>query len=223
MKKITSLLVFLTTISLNIYSQHCAPIDKTIPSEISVIRMENSLNFQFEFAKNGGQIKKAYQIYFIGYLDKNKEQVFEEQKKEELMHKQLVNIFNKSICVILRKDIITLAERYDKTDQASIYSYSTNISFDHFAKAMIEHGGFKEEDRFWGQFKIAVFIPFLDLKEYSTDVRLPEYTHECNYDGRSALLFQDFPYLFKLHSRIEYDKKMGNYYIAPRRIDEGGK
>ncbi len=112
------------------------------------------MNFQFEFVKNGGQIKRAYQIYFIGYLDKDKEKVFEEQEKGDFNRKHLVNIIDKSVCVILNKDIIKLADRYDKADHASIYSYSANIGFNTLTKAMIRHAGFKKEEGFIGEFKI---------------------------------------------------------------------
>ena len=223
MIKLFSLLFLTLVIAADSYSQHCAPIDKTIITEISTIRLENSLNFQFEFVKNGGQIKKAYQIYFIGYLDKNKEKVFEEEEKGDLNQRHLVNVFDKSSCIIIKKDIIKLADRYDHNDTASIYSYSTNIEFENLSRAMIDHTGFKESEGFLGEFRIVVFIPFLDAKEFSDDLRLQEYTHECNYERSSALIFQSLPYRFEIYLRDEYEKKLGDYYIAPRRIEKGGK
>ncbi|NJO90310.1 MAG: hypothetical protein HC831_16220 [Chloroflexia bacterium] len=60
--------------------QHCAPITKTDLNEVSVVRVDSSLKFQFEFVKSGGQIKEAYQVYFLAYFEKDKDAVFKEEK-----------------------------------------------------------------------------------------------------------------------------------------------
>ncbi len=78
---------------------------------------------------------------------------------------------------------------------------------------MIEHADFKENNKYFGKFKIAAFIPFLDSKEYADDPRLPKDTHECNYAGKSALIFQELPYQFKIYFNSRYEKK--NYNVVP--------
>lgn len=198
-------------------SQHCAPITKTILNEVSISRVNNSLNFQFEFIKNGGQIKDAYQLYLIAYLEKNKSKVFKESQKAS-NGKHLMNIYNEATTVILNRDIIKQSLRYDKIAGGTIYGYAASLNLKDISKKIILHGNFKKQDDFLGKFKVAVFIPFLDDKEYSVDLlQLPNDTHECNYDGRSALILQELDYTFKIYTRNDDNTKESYFIILEKK------
>jgi hypothetical protein len=214
MKRVSFIIFICNVIASSVAAQHCAPITKTALNEVSVIRIDSSLKIQFEFVKNGGQIKDAYQVYLLAYLKKDKNDVFEEEQKASFRKKQLVNIYNQNTTIILKKDIIKQAVRYDKAAEGTIYGFSGTIKIIEIAKKVVKHGNFMKENNYWGEFKIAVFIPFLDDKEHSVDQRLPKDTHECNYQGRSFLILQELNHTFKIYSEDtnNSDKK---FYIVP--------
>ncbi len=198
-----------------IIAQHCAPITKTVLREISVIRIDSLLNFQFEFEKSGGQIKEAYQVYLLAYLEKNKNDVFKEEKNANGWRlKQLVNIYNQNTTVILKRSIIKQSVKYDKTAEATIYGYSESLKIKEIFKKIIVCGKLKNENNCWGEFKLAVFIPFLDDEKHSIDQPLPKDAHECNYEGRSFLILQELNYTFKIYSDGS-NKSEEKFFIIP--------
>ncbi len=213
MKKSLTLLILCSFIAPGIYSQHCAPIDLLALDKILVERTDSNLRFQFEFLKNGGQTKEAYQVYIIAYLKENKDKITIEKFDEDINHNRLI-LVEGNLSSIIKKDIIKLG-MYSKQKGGYVYSYSSLIGMNKITEQVISQSKFEKKGNYQGEFKVAVFIPFLVDTSYSTDKRLPKDTHECNYAGRSALIFQELDYTFRIYSESKNDKAAINYLIRP--------
>ncbi|MEN8123302.1 MAG: hypothetical protein ABFS35_23395 [Bacteroidota bacterium] len=205
-KNILSIMFVFFSMELMI-GQHCAPIIESWLSEINIKHKDKKLNIDIEYSKTGGQQKKAYQIYLIAYLEKNEQKV---------LNRPLNNSQNDSLSIILKTDIIARTE-------TGIYPYNYNFDVNKMVEKLKRANLLKERDkeihggygRFKEKFKLIVFIPFLEDKNYSTHISLPEDKHECNYAGKKALLFTPLPYSFSIHYGTVQGKKLGkgNYSI----------
>ena len=189
------------------FGQHCAPIIESWLSQISVHHESKSLNIELEYSKRGGQIKKAYQIYVIAYLEKDEETVLNESFN---------NLKNDSLSTILTTDIISRTEK-------GTYQYNYSIDVNKLTKLLIKTKLLKEIDKisyggygnYKNKFKLIVFIPFLEDKKYSTSWKLQQDKHECNYASHKSLLYQPLPYSFSIHYGIMQGRNLGqgNFYI----------
>lgn len=190
-------------------AQHCPPIVESFLSQISVRHdsQDQALDLKLEYSKTGGQPKPAYQIYLLAYFEKNEHRV-PAPPPADLIDKQAMRVVH------------TGAIKRNKNGR---YELELRLDMNELAKKIIELGGLTEKDREnpggWGylkdNFRLAVFIPFLEDRTYSVLDGLPEDKHECNYTRERALLFQPLPYSFGIHFGTVLAVRLaeGNYYI----------
>ena len=199
----------------SVLGQHCAPIEESYLTTVSLSHQEENLKFHLEYFKSGGKVKQAYQIYLIAYLEKNESAVFEEQKEKGKINAQLKNIKNDSVVMILDTEVIRLSEN-------KVYIYDYTVSMNKLVETIVKKSKLDKKDRhsnggygyFNDKIKIAVLIPFLESTELSNDKRLPSDKHECNYAGKSSLLFQPLPYEFEIQFGTKLGKSLNDdFYI----------
>ncbi len=182
-------------------AQHCAPITESYLSEISVKRIEDGIELKFEYIKDGGQIKEAYQAYLIVYSDSNSNKIAKLSPQQAIDAKLLTIIDTQLI----------------KRNKEGSYEFEYELNTSKFSETLIKSERFA---RVYNHIRIAVFIPFLHDKKYSIIAGLPEDKHECNPRGGSALIFDTIPqklYMYFGPSQAERLKKLyimkinGNY------------
>jgi hypothetical protein len=190
-------------------AQHCAPIVESFLSQISIAHdsTNQALDLKMKYSKTGGQAKAKYQIYLLAYLEKNESRV-PAPLPADLIDKQVVRVLH--------------TEAVKRSKDGS-YDFELRLNMNDLAKKIIGLGHLTEKDREapggWGSFKdnfrLAVFVPFLEDSTYSVLDGLPEDRHECNYTRERALLFQPLPYSFSIHFGIVQARELaeGKYYI----------
>ena len=166
----------------DVLGQHCAPIVESYLSGASVKRNKAGIEFQYTYTKTGGQTKDAFQAYVLAYTDANAKEV-EKLTPQKAIEKGLAKIVHTQLA---------------KRTESGTYGIKYSLGTKEFTAKMLEAklidksrtadtGGWKSFD---DDLHLAVFIPFLDDKKYSVLEDLPDDTHECNYRGDAALLFQ---------------------------------
>jgi hypothetical protein len=184
-------------------AQHCAPIMESYLSRISIKHdaKDQALDLKVEYSKTGGRQKPKYQIYLLAYLEKNEPRV-PAPLPADLIDKQFVRVLH------------TQAVERNKD---GAYEFDLRLNMHELAEKIIELGSLTEKDRedrrstgyYKDNFRLAVFVPFLEDRTYSVLDSLPKDKHECNYTQERALLFQPLPYSFSIHFGIV----QGNYFI----------
>jgi hypothetical protein len=181
-------------------AQHCAPICESYFSVIKVGHNEESLRVELNYTKTGGRLKAKYQLYLFAFFERNKEAIFFSLPE---------NIFNDSIATVLNTDVVELNE--------GDYRYQKSFQMDDLVSQLLKttHGDstVSGADGFFpDNFSMGVFIPFLE-SSYSNNKYLPTDKHECNYDGRSFLLFQPLPYSFRIKFGSRLGHKIKKYFV----------
>lgn len=177
-------------------AQHCAPISESYLSLISIKHdpTGQSLNLKLDYSKRGGAFKEKYQIYLLAYLEKDEERV-PGPATGDLIDKKVVRVLQTEVT---------------QRDKEGTFPFRLQLDVQELAKKIIELGRLTDKDRQdfggWGRFednfRLAVFVPFLDDRAYSVLPGLPDDRHECNYDRRRVLLFQKLPYSFGIRFGI---------------------
>ena len=188
-------------------AQHCPPIADSYLSALSISRTKQKISFTANYMKTGGQAKDSYQVYVLAYSDSN---------AEEIMSSSAQTAIENSNVTVLEKQ---LAKRNDEGK----FELAWELDSQAFVKMMVDddrisnkrltnNGGW---ERFNDDIRLALFIPFLDDKEYSNIDGLPEDRHECNYMNESALLFEQLPHRLSVHFGIVQGYKLnkGHYHI----------
>jgi hypothetical protein len=164
------------------FGQHCPPIVESYLSGTTVKRSGKGIEFQFAYTKTGGQTKEAFQAYVLAYADASADEV-EKLTPQKAIEQGLAKVIHTQLT---------------KREESGTYNITCNLVTEDFTAKMLEAklidksratntGGWKSFD---DDLRLAVFIPFLDDEKYSALEGLPEDTHECNYRGDAALLFQ---------------------------------
>ena len=187
--------------------QHCPPIVESYLSATSVKRNDEGLEFSVTYSKTGGRPKAAYQAYLVAFPTKNAATVTQLTPQQAIAKKHVAIIETKVI----------------KIDRNREYQFKFQIETEDFVEKLLKEkliarnrisnlGGWKSFD---DQIQLAVFIPFLEDEKYSVLDELPGDSHECNYRGDSALLFEPFgPKLEVCYGVVQATKlKDGEHYI----------
>ena len=178
-------------------AQHCAPLYQTYLSEVSmrIVRAErpadDKLRIHVQYAKEGGQDPAAYQGYLIAYLDRNAAKVPAPAPAE---------VLDPTAMVVLHTQLMKRREQANSPGPQT-YDLDFEISCEQLVQKLVEHGKLGAADRddvngwlcYRDQIRFALFVPWLEDKEYSVLRGLPEDRHECNYLRSRALLFQELP------------------------------
>jgi hypothetical protein len=162
-------------------AQHCPPILESYLSSVIAKRSKDGVAFTFSYAKSGGQPKAAYQSYILVYADADAGKISELTPQKAIAD---------GIATVLHTQIA-------KGNNEGNYEFECKLDVESFVSGMQKSGKLsKDKAKNFGSWKryptlrLAVFIPFLDDKEYSVLKELPDDRHECNYNGDAALLFQ---------------------------------
>lgn len=208
-------LFFSSTVQLQ--AQHCAPIVESYLSGTRIQRTEDGINLSFHYTKTGGQMKSAYQAYLLAYPGKFYDAIEQASPQKALADKH---------ALILQT---VLAKRNESGEYEFAFQLTTKTFVQQLLDAnLISHnevddfGGWK---RFAEPIRLAVFIPFLEDKEYSTLAKLPAEKHECNYSAAPALLFEslssEIDVCFGIVQAVQL--KEGEYYIEwmqrPKKVE----
>ncbi len=159
-------------------AQPCPPISESYLSGTAVKRSKDGLDFQIAYSKSGGQRKESYQAYILAYADISSEKI------AKLTPQQAIKDGSATI----------IHTQISSRDNSGEYQIDFQLDRKKFVEKMLTAKQIaKTDDGGWGwdnEVRLAVFIPFLDDKEYSVLEGLPRDKHECNYRDDSALLFQ---------------------------------
>jgi len=175
------------------HAQHCAPIVESFLSRVSVQHdyKNDAIDLSVEYSKIGGRSMAKYQVYLLAYLEKN---------EHRIPAPPPAKFIDKEVVLILHTETI-------KRKAGSKYDFDLQLDTNELARKIINFAKFTKEDEqglgswksFKDKFRLAVFVPFLEDRDYSVLPDLPEDKHECNYPNNRALLFQPLPYYFSIH------------------------
>ena len=188
-------------------AQHCPPIVESYLSATSVDRNDDGLEFSMTYSKTGGQPKLAYQAYLVAFSVESADTIAKLTPQQALAKGHAAIIETK------------IAQRNKRGKYESKFSLKTEAFVETLLTAKLikksrvnDSGGWKS---YGDQIRLAVFIPFLDDEKYSVLEDLPDDTHECNYRGDSALLFEplgpDLQICFGVVQAVQL--KAGKHYI----------
>jgi hypothetical protein len=188
-------------------AQHCAPIVESYLSTIDIQRTKTGFDFEFQYSKTGGQRKTAYQAYLLVYTDSNEDRIAK-MTPQQAISENLATVVNTQLAK--RNDSGRYEIRWPLDTKTFVQKLLSEklISMDRVEDA----GGWKG---YQDKIRLAVFIPFLDDKEYSVIEGLPDNKHECNYRGDAALLFETIQTKIDIRFGIVQAIKLqdGEHYI----------
>jgi hypothetical protein len=163
-------------------AQRCPPIVESFLSSSSVTRSKGGLNLSFAYSKTGGQPKTSYQAYLVAFPLKNAATISKLTPQQAIADKHVLIIETK---IIKRAKNSKYESKFDIETEAFVEKLiaAEKIKMNRVS----DLGGWKSFD---DQIQLALFIPFLDDEKYSVLDGLPDDSHECNYRGDSALLFE---------------------------------
>lgn len=206
-----SLVAFIFLIN-DLNAQHCEPIYESFLSSFSVRRSpdtlhEDTLDFNIEYTKTGGNPKESYQVYLLAYKYSDTEKI------QNLTPQQVIE---EKLATVVHTQLIQTKQ----SGNSRTYGIQWKLKQQEFVKKMLDDslldknqikgsGGWK---RFEDEIRIAVFIPFLEDDKYSVIRGLPDYKHECNYGGEAALIFDSLPLILSIHSGIVQATKLPSGY-----------
>lgn len=201
---------FLITYILNlpdVKGQHCPPIYESYLESITIKHVKDGIALNIDYKKSGGQTKDAYQAYVLAYSHFDTDKLLElspqeaiEAKVVSVVHTQLAKRQESGCygiqCLLKTHDLVETMLKDSKLD----------------LKQVEDSDGWKV---FKGRVRLAVFIPFLDDKKFSTIDGSPEKKHECNYYGEDGLIFETLPHTLTVHFGIvqAFTIPDGEYYI----------
>ena len=188
-------------------AQHCAPIVESYLNQIDIERNDAGISIKLGYTKTGGRTLSAYQAYLIAFSNE------EFPKVAKLSPKQ-----------ILEKNLATVIEtKLIKRNESGTYTCKFEIETEPFVAKLLKKqllskdriediGGWKSFDT---QVRLALFIPYLEDKEFATLDGLPEDRHECTYGDEVALLFETLPQQLTVHFGIAQATRLkpGRHYI----------
>ncbi len=162
-------------------------------------------------------MKSAYQAYLLAYPGKFKGEIEKAAPQKSITEKHAFIVQT------------VLANKNESGEYEFAFQLKTKTLVQQLFDAnLISHnevddfGGWK---RFSEPIRLAVFIPFLADKEYSTLAELPAEKHECNYSAAPALLFEslssELDVCFGIVQAVQL--KEGEYYIEwmqrPKKVE----
>ena len=167
-------------------AQHCPGILESYLSGISVKREDESIKIAAEYRKSGGRDKARYQAYLVAYFEKDAGKFVTREPKER---------------VDLERVAVLHTQLIEKNRDGG-YDLAFTMSERELANTMLRHGEANSKEKMpkWpvgtykDNFRMAIFIPFLEDSKYSVLKGLPEDRHECNYSGSlPPSYFKNFP------------------------------
>ena len=190
-----------------VLAQHCAPIVESYLSRVDISRDGDGVNFRIEYAKTGGQTKKAYQAYLLAYRNRDAAKIAG-LAPQKVIESGLATVVHTQLA---------------KRNKRGRYSLAWTLDQQPFVEKMLKDSRLQRKEttdiggwmRFDDEMRIAVFIPFLEDKKYSVIEGLPKKKHECNYGGDSALLFEPLSQRLTVHYGIVQAVRLpeGKYYV----------
>lgn len=167
-------------------AQHCAPISESYLGGIRLSRNDEGLVLDLQYCKTGGSSKAAYQAYLLAYSDVNSQQL-SQLTPQQALERKLVTIIGTQVTKLDERGRYPFVWEL-KTEQLVEELRAAGVIS---AERVDDVGGWKN---YKDQIRLAIFIPFLEDRTYSTLEGLPEDRHECNYADEAALLFERLPY-----------------------------
>ncbi len=175
------LLIMMTAANLGL-AQHCPPLSETYLSSVKLKHSKQGVDLEAVYSKVGGQSKQAYQAYLLAFSDSNAKRIAEMTAQQAITEK---------LAIVVETILI-------KRDKNGDYPARWQLNTEKFVESLLKEnliakervddaGGWKS---FSDEIHLAVFIPFLEDKQYSQIEGLPTDKHECNYANESALLFE---------------------------------
>lgn len=188
-------------------AQHCAPIVESYLSTIDLTRSEEGLNLSLRYSKTGGRSKSAYQAYILAYSDKNSAKLVELTPQKAIAEK-LVTVLHTQAAKQNEEGNYEIEFKLNTQDFVELLLKEKQISLD----SVTDTGGWKSFD---SPIRLALFIPFLDDKQFSRIDGLPEDKHECNYGNKSALFYDSLSTQMQICFGIVQATRLreGEYYL----------
>jgi hypothetical protein len=188
-------------------AQHCAPIVESYLSTIDITRSEEGLNLSLKYSKTGGRTKSTYQAYILAYSDKNRAKVLELTAQEAIAEK-LVTVLHTQAAKQNEEGNYEIEFKLNTQNFVERLLKEKQISLD----SVTDTGGWKSFD---SPIRLALFIPFLDDKQFSRIDGLPEDKHECNYGNKSALFYDSLSTQLQICFGIVQATRLreGEYFI----------
>lgn len=168
-----------------VVAQHCAPITESYLSGIQLERQADGLQLSLQYSKTGGRRQRAYQAYLVAFPERLSAQVAE-LTPQRAIEKKLVTVIQTQL---IPRDAAGQYQSQWKLETEPLVEQL--ITADVISADRVNDvGGWKS---YQDQLRFAVFIPFLEDDAYSNLEGLPADTHECNYAGEAALLYERLP------------------------------
>lgn len=163
-------------------AQHCPPLSETYLSSVKLKHSKEGIDLDVVYSKVGGQIKPAYQAYLLAFTESNARRIAELTAQQAIREKLAVVVDT------------TLIKRAESGDYPVRWQLNTTKFVESLQKEKLISKERVDDAGGWMSFSdeihLAVFIPFLEDKQYSKIEGLPADKHECNYANESALLFE---------------------------------
>jgi hypothetical protein len=187
-------------------AQHCAPITESYLSRTTIEHVPDGIALEATYSKTGGQRKEAYQAYLLAYA---------ESKSKDLSELSPGQAIASNLVSVLDTQLVT-------RNAAGSYPTKWHLDTQRLVAKLLESDQISETRKFNERagifiepFRLAIFIPFLEDKQYSVIEGLPKDKHECNYTRQPALLFESIPTRLSIRFLVELpiERKQFRYSI----------
>lgn len=172
-----------------LWAQHCGPLTESYLEECTMKHREKNLLVRCTYHKVG-VTHPAYQAYLVAFLHRDQERLLAEQTKPTI---------DLSKMLILNTKVIA------ENAEEQTYLYEASFSDAELIDKLKDWLATQDENPLKApksgamvDFRLALYIPYLEDTEHSNLEGLPGERHECNYRDEKGLLFQPLPTLLRL-------------------------